>query len=127
MIKDTDTTSPSYNQTFQDYITILDMQDPYSVTIESTGGNVFKDGIGSTRLIARLFQAGNEIDPYDGGGASGKAATAYDYTYKWYKYDNSATLDGNFGGTGVSYQIGKFIDIGSSDVTIKATFKVEVE
>jgi hypothetical protein len=55
VITDKDSTSGTYNQTFQDYITILDMQDPYSVIIESTGGNVFKDGIGSTRLIARLF------------------------------------------------------------------------
>jgi len=54
-IKDTDSTSPSYNQYFEDYVTIIDMQDPYSVTIESTGGSVFKDGVGSTRLIARLF------------------------------------------------------------------------
>jgi hypothetical protein len=125
IVKDTDSTSPSYNQEFQDYITILDMQDPYSVTIESTGGNVFKDGIGSTRLIARLFQSGNELDVYDGTGT--KAANAYDFTYKWYKYDNASTLDPNFGGTSVAYQLGKYIDIGQNDVTVKATFKVEVE
>ena len=125
VITDTDTTSVTYNQTFQDYITILDMQDPYSVVIESTGGSVFKDGIGSTRLIARLFQSANEIDVYDGTG--NKAANAYDHTYKWYKYDNNSTLDPDFGGSGVNYQIGKYIDIGSSDVDIKATFKVEVE
>ena len=125
IIKDGDSTSPSYNQSFEDYITVLDMQDPYSVVIESTGGSVFKDGIGSTRLIARLFQSANEVDPYDGTGT--KAANAYDYTYKWYKYDNDSILDPDFGGTGVSYQTGKYIDIGSNDVTIKATFKVEVE
>lgn len=124
-IKDTDSTSPSHNQYFEDYVTIIDMQDPYSVTIESTGGSVFKDGVGSTRLIARLFQAGTEIDPYDGTGT--KAANAYNFNYKWYKYDNSSTLDPDFGGTGVNYQIGKYIDIGQNDVTIKATFKVEVE
>lgn len=127
VITDTDSTSPSYNQTFQDTVTFLDMQDPYTVTIDSTGGNIFKDGIGSTRLIARLFQNAAELDAYDGGPPSGKAANAYDYTYKWYKYDNSSTMDPNFGGTGVSYQTGKFIDIGSNDVNIKATFKVEVE
>lgn len=125
VITDKDSTSGTYNQTFQDYITILDMQDPYSVTIESTGGSVFKDGIGSTRLIARLFQSAVEVDPYDGTGT--KSATAYDYTYKWYKYDNDSVLDPNFGGTGINYQLGKYIDIGSSDVTVKATFKVEIE
>ena len=125
VIKDTDSTSPSYNQTFMDYITILDMQDPYTVTIESTGGNVFKDGIGSTRLIARLFQAGAEIDAYDGTGT--KQPTSYEYTYKWYKYDNSSNLVTGFGGTGINYQLGKYIDIGSNDVDVKATFKVEVE
>ena len=125
VVTDKDSTSVTYNQDFQDYITIIDMQDPYSVIIESTGGSVFKDGVGSTRLIARLFQAANEVDPYDGTGA--KSANAYDYTYKWYKYDNDSILDPDFGGTGVNYQIGKYIDIGSNDVTIKATFKVEVE
>ena len=125
VVKDTDSTSPSYNQTFSDYISILDLQDPYNVTVESTGGSILKNGVGSTRLIARLFQAGNEVDVYDGTGA--KAATAYDFTYKWYKYDNSSNLDPDFGGTGVNYQLGKYIDIGSSDVDVKATFKVEVE
>ena len=90
VVTDTDSTSPSYNQTFVDYITILDMQDPYSVTIESTGGSVFKDGAGSTRLIARLFQGSTEVDPYDGTGT--KAATAYDYTYKWYNVVASSFL-----------------------------------
>lgn len=123
VITDNDSTSGTYHQTFQDYITILDMQDPYSVIIESTGGNVFKDGIGSTRLIARLFQAANEVDAY----VETKNPTSYDYTYKWYKYDNTSTLDPDFGGTGVAYQVGKYIEIGSSDVDVKATFKVEVE
>ena len=121
IIKDTDSTSPSYNQSFTDYITILDLQDPILCQIESSGGSIFKDGIGSTRLIARLFQAGNEIDSY----AVGK--TTYTYTYKWYKYDNSSTLVADFGGTGVDYKTGKYIDVGSADVDIKATFKVEVE
>ena len=121
IVKDTDSTSPSYNQSFMDYITILDLQDPILCQVESSGGSIFKDGIGSTRLIARLFQAGNEIDAY----AVGKSN--YTYTYKWYKYDNSSTLVADFGGTGVDYKTGKYIDVGSADVDIKATFKVEVE
>lgn len=115
-IKDTDSTSPTYNQYFWATISFVDQTDPIQVIIDSTGGDVFKQGIGSTTLTARLFQNGVEIDT----GVGTK-------TYKWYKRDSSGTLVTNFGGTGIAYKTGKTLAVGSADVDTKATFVVEVE
>lgn len=116
LIKDTDSASATYNQVFSDTISFIDNSDPLQVSILSSGGDVFKNGVGSTTLTARVFQGGNEIDT-----ASEK------YTYKWYKYDKNGTLITNFGGTGINYKTGKILNIGSADVDVKATFSIEVE
>lgn len=113
VITDTDASNAKY----RDFVTFVDLSDPIQVTVESSGGDVFKNGVGSTVLTARLFQAGAEID----------TTSPYTYTYKWYKYDKNATLVTNWGGSGVDYQTGKTLNIGSSDVDVKATFKVEIE
>lgn len=115
LITDTDSASPTYNQKFVDTVTIVDQSDPIQVSIISTGGNIFKNGIGQTTLSALLFQAGEEID---------KAGTLY--SYKWFKYKENGQLDTNFGGTSISYKTGKNLSVGDSDVDIKATFRVEV-
>lgn len=116
IIKDTDSGSNTYNQTFMDTVTIADQSDPLQVTITSTGGDVFKNGVGSTTLAAKVYQAGTEVD---------SAGTKY--TYKWYKYDKNGTLVANFGGTGINYKTGKTLAVGDADVDVKATFSVEVE
>ena len=115
LVTDTDSASPTYNQKFMDTLTIVDQSDPIQVSITSTGGNIFKNGLGQTTLSALLFQAGEEID---------KAGTTY--SYKWFKYKENGQLDQNFGGTGVGYKTGKTLTVGDSDVDIKATFRVEV-
>lgn len=114
-IKDTDSSSNTYNQLFWDSVTFIDNSDPLQITIESTGGDVFKNGVGSTTLKAKVFQAGNEVD---------SAGTKY--TYKWFKYNKDGTLVTNWGGSGVDYKTGKSINIGSADVDVKATFQVEI-
>lgn len=115
IIRDTDTSSNTYDRTFKDTVTFVDQSDPIQITIESTGGDVFKNGVGSTVLTARLFRNGEEID------ASGAR-----YTYKWYKYDKDGNLVDNFGGAGIAYKTGKTLNVGGADVDVKATFKVEV-
>lgn len=115
IIKDTDSTSNTYNQYFADIISFIDNSDPIQISVFSSGGDVFKNGVGSTVLTAKLFQAGNEIDT---------AGTKY--TYKWYKYDKTATLVTNFGGTGISFKTGKTLSVGDADVDVKATFSVEI-
>lgn len=116
IIKDTDSASGSYNQSFMDFVSFTDLSDPILCVIESTGGNAFVNGQGSTTLTARLFQAGVEID-----------TEGTKYTYKWYKYNSSGTLVTGYGGTGINYKTGKALAVGDSDVSVKATFKCEVE
>ena len=115
-IKDTDAASPTYNQTFFNTVTVVDQTDPIQVTVTSTGGDVFKQGVGSTTLKAVLFQNGLEIDT---------AGTKY--TYKWYKYDQNGNKIAAWGGVGIDYKTGKTLAVGGSDVDVKATFIVEVE
>jgi hypothetical protein len=114
-IKDTDTGSNTYNSYFYDTATILDMTDPITLQILSSGGDVFKNGNGSTTLSVKVWRAGTDI-------TANYASTQF----KWYKYKNDATLDANFGGTGVNYKTGTSISIGGADVDVKATFKCEL-
>jgi hypothetical protein len=65
-IKDTDSASNTYNQFFYDTINIVDQSDTVQVSIISTGGDVFKNAVGSTVLIAKVFRAGTELDPVPG-------------------------------------------------------------
>lgn len=116
VIKDTDSTSDTYNGEFYDTITFTDLSDPIQCTIVSSGGDTFVNGNGSSILTARLFRGGAEID----------ATSPYTYTYKWYKYDKDSNLVTGWGGS-TDYKTGKTLSIGSSDVDVKATFRVEVE
>lgn len=116
IIKDTDSASPTYNQSFAGTVSVVDQTDPIQVTVTSTGGDVFKQGVGSTTLRAVLYQNGTEID---------SAGTKY--TYKWYKYDQNGTKVTAWGGTGIDFKTGKTLAIGGADVDVKATFIVEVE
>mgnify|MGYP000406147784 CR=1 FL=1 len=115
LIKDIDAASNTYNSYFSDNVTFEDKSDPIQVTITSTGGDVFKNGVGSTTLAAKVYQAGAEID---------SAGTKY--TYKWFKLDSSGTLDANFGGAGINFKTGKTLAVGDADVSVKATFQVEI-
>lgn len=107
---DTDSASGTYNTKFYDTVSIIDNSDPIQVVIESTGGNVFKNGQGSTTLTAKVYQAGVEIDT--GATPSG--------TYTWTKYDNSGAVDTSWGTSGS--KTGKTLSVGSADVDTKATF-----
>lgn len=114
-IKDTDTASPTYNTTFKASCTILDQSDPIALVITSTGGDIFKNSVGSTTLTAELYQNGTKITTLTG------------YTFKWYKYDNAGTLVTGFGGTGIDYKTGQTLAVGGADVDTKATFQCVAE
>lgn len=49
-------------KTYQDIITLVDKTDNYQLDIDSTAGDVFKNSVGETVLIARLWQNGAEVD-----------------------------------------------------------------
>lgn len=50
-------------KTYQDVITLIDKTDNYQADIDSTAGDIFKNTVGSTCLICRLWQNGSEVDP----------------------------------------------------------------
>lgn len=110
--KDTDSASATYNSKFYDVATFIDNSDPIQVVITSTGGDVFKNGQGSTTLTAVCYQAGTEIDSAGQG------------TYTWTKYNKDGAVDTAWGTNGS--KTGKTLSVGTSDVDTKATFMVVV-
>ncbi len=109
VIKDTDSSSSSYNQLVSDIISFSDLSDPISVDIAAPAGFILKNGTGSTVLTAKLWQAGAEID-----------AAGTIYTYNWKRYNETGVIDGAFSKTG------KSITVTDADVTGKATFEVQI-
>jgi len=116
-ITDNDPASETHDQTFTtEGVSILDVSDPYQAVIESTAGSYFKNAVGSTVLICRLYREGTEID-----------ATGEGYSYVWTKTDKNGTLDPTFvqrntaHGSIVSTN-GKAILVDDTDVDVKATF-----
>lgn len=78
-------------------------------TIVSSAGEVFKNGIGSTVLKARVFLSGQEVDE-DGA----------NYTYVWNKRDKNGIPVSGFNYTG------KDLAVTAADIDEKATFTVDV-
>lgn len=99
-------------KTYTDTLTLQDKTDNFQAAIESSGGDVFKNSIGTSTLLCRLFQNGQEVD---------EAGTAH--TYKWYRRDK----DGNAMDSGNAFATGKTLEIDGDDVEIKTTFICEVE
>ena len=109
---DSDSSSNTYNSKFTDVATFIDNSDPIQVVITSTGGDVFKNGQGSTVLTAVVYQAGTEID------SEGKG------TYTWTKYNKDGAIDTSWGTSGS--KSGKTLSVSNTDVNTKATFMVTV-
>ena len=110
--KDTDSSSSTSGKSFVDTASFIDNSDPLQVLITSTGGDVFKNGEGTTVLKAVVYQAGVEVDSTGTG------------TYTWTKYNKDGTVDTTWGTSGK--KTGKTLSVGSADVTVKATFMCEV-
>jgi len=102
-VKVTDTVAA--DNYYSDPATVLDFNDPVQVVIESTGGTVFKNSVGTTTLKARLFQNGEEIDAAGSG-----------YTYSWAQLDKNGTVVAAFTGTA------KTVAVDHSNVDVKGTF-----
>jgi hypothetical protein len=109
---DTDSASSTYNSKFYDVATFIDNADPIQVVVTSTGGDVFKNGEGSTVLTAVCYQAGAEVD------SAGKG------TYTWTKYNKDGAIDTSWGTNGS--KTGKTLSVSNTDVDTKATFMVVV-
>lgn len=121
-ITDADPDSDTYNQTYTTGgVAFYDVSDPYQAVIESTAGDVFKNGTGSTILICRLYQNGEEIDAKGDG----------DNTYTWSMTDKDGNAMTPFPcsptATGsIVADNSKAIAVNADDVTVKATFFCEV-
>lgn len=111
--KDTDSASATYNSKFYDVATFIDNSDPIQIVIESTGGDIFKNGQGSTTLTANVYQAGSVLDTVGNG------------TYTWTKYDKDGNIDTSWGTGGMKTD--KTLAVSNTDVDTKATFVVVVE
>ncbi len=120
-ITDTDATSETYNNSYDtEAVSILDVTDPFQAVVESTAGSYFKNGTGSTILVCRVYQNGEEID-----------ATGTALTYTWTKTDK----DGNsvaFTPTAVTYGSivttkKKAISVSHDDITVKGTFFCSID
>lgn len=68
-----------------DTITVIDKTDNYQADIDSTAGDVFKNTVGQTCLICRLWQNGAEVDPLKSttySTAAPSSPASGDYYYK---------------------------------------------
>ena len=110
--QDTDSASASYNTKFFDVATFIDNSDPLQIIVTSTGGDVFKNGQGTTVLTAVCYQAGSEVDVAGNG------------SYTWTKYNKDGVVDTSWGTNGS--KTGKTLSVSSTDVDTKATFMVVV-
>jgi hypothetical protein len=90
-------------------ITIMDFNDPIQLIIESSGGAVFKNGIGHSSLVAKLFQNNKEID---------ESGTKYNYSWKVLDKDGNLRTFAD----GSPFKVGKTISVGIEDVEGKSTF-----
>ena len=80
-------TSTTY---FYDTITVVNKTDNYQATVESTAGDVFPNGSGETVLVARVWQAGAEVDPQKSTTYSSTAPSSPETGTYYYKI-NSGT------------------------------------
>lgn len=98
-------------KTYTDTISLTDKTDNYQASIESSGGDVFKNAVGTSVLVCRLFQNGQEVD-----------AEGTEHTYTWYRRDkDGGAMDG-----GSAFATGKSVSIDGDDVEVKTTFICEV-
>ena len=107
-----------YNSTtvfFYDTITIIDKTDNYQADIDSTAGDVFKNTVGQTCLICRLWQNGQEVDPLKSTTYS-KTAPSSPATGDFYYWIQTS---------GATTKLMRYSGSGWADVTSDDTYKHE--
>lgn len=144
------------SKTYVDVITLEDKTDSMVATVTSLNGNIFKNGLGNTIFIARLFSNGTETDELKSSNIGTIAPTSPSAGTFWYKVDSSAKTvvlqkysgtawanatethsntykwyrrdkNGNALDGGAAFKTGKVIYIDDADVDAKVTFTLEVE
>ena len=100
-------------KTYTDVITLIDKTDNYQADIDSTAGDIFKNGIGSTCLVCRLWQNGTEVDPIKSTTFSTAAPSTPATGAFYYKITTSAATTALMRYSGSEW----------ADVTTNATYK----
>ena len=104
-----------YNSTtvfYYDTITIIDKTDNYQADIDSTAGDVFKNTVGQTCLICRLWQNGAEVDPLKSTTYSRTAPSSPSAGDFYYQIQNS----------GAATKLMRYSGSAWTDVTSDATY-----
>ena len=98
------------NATYVDFISLIDKTDNYQVEIISTGGDIFKNTVGTTQLLCVVYQNGEMVDE-----------EGTEFTYHWGRFGaNGEVLDDGY------FATGKMIEVNGSHVDGKTTFICEV-
>ena len=98
------------NKAYEDYVTLIDKTDNYQVEIISSGGDVFKNTVGTTQLLCVVYQNGQMVDE-DG----------TQFTYLWGRFGaNGEMLDDGY------FATDKIIEVNGDHVDGKTTFICEV-
>lgn len=106
----------TYNsKTYTDVITLVDKTDNYQADIDSTAGDVFKNTIGTTCLICRLWQNGREVDPLKSTTYSTAAPSSPSTGDFYYQIQSS----------GAATKLMRYSGSAWDDVTSNATYKHE--
>ena len=109
-IKDTDTSSGTNGTTVSDIISFADLTDPYQIELVSPAGDKIVNGHGSIIITAEVWQNGEKIPNADA-----------KFNFTWKKFDKDGNLDTNWG-----TKTGQILTVLASEVSIKATFIVEL-
>ena len=109
---------------YYDTITIIDKTDNYQADIDSTAGDVFKNTIGETCLICRLWQAGAEVDPLKCTTFSVTAPSSPTGGTYYYKITKSPTVSHNTAVMRYSTPVGDWVDVtGNTEYGHTKTYK----
>lgn len=99
---------------YYDTITIIDKTDNYQADIDSTAGDIFKNTIGETCLICRLWQAGAEVDPLKCTTFSETAPSSPTGGTYYYKITKSPTVSHNTAVMRYSTPAGGWVDVSNN-------------
>lgn len=88
-IKDTDSGSSTYNQTVSDYISFVDMSDPYEIDVETPLGDGIPSG-GSIKVRIQVRQGSKRLD----------SAFFTGKTIKIFRFNAAGELDSTWGTSG---------------------------
>lgn len=115
-IKDTDPGSSTYNQSVEDFVSFVDMSDPYEIDIDFPNG----DGIVSGGIATAKVQVRQGATRMADAFFTGK-------TIKHFRFNAAGALDDTWGTAG--YKTGRSLDIAESDLLtgVQTAFGVQLE